>query len=217
MQIGSPSYKKCPHCRQKNIYFAGPFFVNFYGLTEWSDGETFQELPNLKKTKLQKCDSCNQYFWFTQKLGGLCFEEYVEAAEYFEDQYSKKTLINLINSSRNKRRILYIRLHIHRRYNDLIRIHPLTKNDKVKESIPAEMKEIFTKNIKLLLDLVTDIKPNDHLLMAELYRNSGAFDKAKKALFHLKASQTKELLLSAIEQEHCAVIIIKQPLAKHLK
>lgn len=58
MQIGKSSFKLCPHCGENNPYFSGPFFINVYELTEWSDGETFQELPNLKKSQLQKCYYC---------------------------------------------------------------------------------------------------------------------------------------------------------------
>jgi hypothetical protein len=88
MQIGNPSYKKCPHCGQQIAYYPGPYFIHHYEFTEWSDGETFEELPCLKNTYLQKCNLCNEFYWFTQKLGGMSFEDYVYAAEYFENKYS---------------------------------------------------------------------------------------------------------------------------------
>ena len=127
MQIGKPAYKKCTHCDKNIEYYPHPFFVNFYGLTEWSDGETFSEIPSLKLSKLQKCLNCNKFFWFNQMLGGMSFYDYIEALSFFESKYSKKSLINIILSWRNKNRLLYIRLNILRSYNTRYRIHPLIK------------------------------------------------------------------------------------------
>ena len=89
MQIGNPNYKTCPHCGAKEEYFPGPYFVNVYELTEWSDGVTFQELPSLEETELQQCYTCNQFYWFTHKGGGLPLEGYLKAAKYFEKEYSR--------------------------------------------------------------------------------------------------------------------------------
>ena len=216
MQIGSPSYKKCPHCEKKIEYYSEPFFVDYYGLTEWSDGETFEEMPSLKNTRLQKCQFCNQYYWFTRKLGGMSFEAYVEAAAHFEKEYSRKSLINFLFTSRNKRRLLYIRLNIFRRYNDQIRVHPLVKRDVYKKPIPVEKKNILTNNVKLLIDLVTDIKPDDYLLIAELYRTIGDFERAKNAINKLTDNGLKELISNEIEHKNCDVITIKQLLNEHL-
>lgn len=211
MQIGEPSYKKCPYCGQKNEYFSGPFFVNFYGLTEWSDGETFRELPSLKETKLQKCDSCNQFYWFKQKLGGMSLEEYIQAIEYYENEFSKNTLINFINRLKNKRRLLYIRLNILRRYNDQFRVHPLSKGESIQSHKPKVYEAEFIDNAKSLIGLLTEIKPDFHFLIAELYRNIGEFEKAKEALGKLSDGDLKKLLLIEIEHKNCNVIIIKQP------
>jgi tetratricopeptide (TPR) repeat protein len=211
MQIRKPSYKKCPYCGHKNEYYSGPFPVYYLGLTEWSDGETFHEVPSLKKTKLQKCDSCNQFYWFKQISGGLSFEDYVQAAAHFEYEYSEMTINNRINRLRNKKRLLYIRLNILKKYNDQIRIHPLTNGHTIKKTIPPYKKEVFTKNVKVLIDLLNDIKSNDYFLFAELYRYIGDFDKAKEALKKLRESNKKQLLLKAIELENREVITIKQP------
>ncbi|ESU22613.1 hypothetical protein FEDK69T_18690 [Flavobacterium enshiense DK69] len=212
MQIGNPSYKICPHCKHKNKFYPGPFHVKYYGLTEWSDGETFEELPNLKKTDLQKCDNCNQFYWFKKMLGGLSFEDYVEAADYFEKKYSLITISNIIYRSINRNRLLYIRLNILRKYNDQIRKHPLANGENSKASIPNEKKEIFINNIKLLLKLLNEIEPNNHLLIAELYRNIGDFEKARTILGKIPDSISKQLLLSEIEKRNCDVIIIQTPL-----
>ncbi len=80
----------------------GPFFVHYYGLTEWSDGETFKELPSLQETDLQKCPHCKSFYWFTQMLGGMSFYEYYDALLFFEKKYSRRSVIDLIFPFFNK-------------------------------------------------------------------------------------------------------------------
>ena len=121
MIIGKASYRICPHCWSLNSYFKGPFFLHLYGLTVWSDGEAFCAVPNTEINKLQKCDSCNKFYWFEHTLGQLSFEDYLKALEYFQNKYAKKNLFNQIFNVRNNERIYYIRLNILKRYNDSIR------------------------------------------------------------------------------------------------
>lgn len=215
MQIGEPSYKKCPKCGKMIEFYPGPFFVHYFGLTEWSDGETFEELPSLKQTKLQVCPHCNKFYWFKQMLGGLSFYGYYEALLFFEKKFSKKSFINLIFSKKNKKRLLYIKLCILRTYNDRIRIHPLA-NPKIKsDPIPERDKTIFLENAKNLINLLNELEPDNHLLIAELYRNLGMFDESKIALNNVKDENIKNLLLNEIDKNNRDVIIIKQPLTRH--
>ena len=211
MQIGKPSFKKCSHCGQQTAYYPGPYFLHLYEFTEWSDGETFEELPRLKNTNLQKCNLCNKFYWFTQKLGGMSFEDYVQAAEYFENKYSIMNSINFIYKVRNKKRLIYIRTNILRKYNDQIRIHPLSKGDKTKTLITVEDKETFGNNAKILIDLLTEINSDDFFLIAELNRNIGNFEEAKRILNQLPNCNKKKLLLKEIELENCEVITVTQP------
>lgn len=211
MQIGNPSYKKCPNCGQQIAYYPGPYFLHLYEFTEWSDGETFEQLPNLKNTNLQKCNLCNKFYWFTQKLGGMSFEDYVQAAEYFETKYAIRNSINFIYNLRNKKRLIYIRTNILRKYNDQIRIHPLSKGDKTKTVITVKDKETFENNAKILIDLLTEINSDDLFLIAELNRNIGNFEEAKRILNQLPNCNKKELLLNEIELENCEVITVTQP------
>ncbi|WP_297511180.1 hypothetical protein [Flavobacterium sp.] len=210
MQIGNPSYKKCPHCGQQIAYYPGPYFIHHYEFTEWSDGETFEELPCLKNTYLQKCNLCNEFYWFTQKLGGMSFEDYVQAAEYFENKYSVKKSINFIYRLRNKKRLIYIRTNILRKYNDQIRIHPLSKGDKTKPSMSVEKKVLFENNAKILIELLTEIKSDDFFLLAELNRNIGNFEEAKRILNQIPSSYKKDLLFQEINKKNCEVITVTQ-------
>jgi hypothetical protein len=221
MQIGESSYNQCPECGKMIEFYPGTFFVHHYGLTEWSDGETFEELPSLKNTKLQKCPHCNKFYWFDQKLGGLSFYEYHEAALLFESKYSKKSFIDLIFPKQNKlspnkqqqdkQRLLYIRLCLLRKYNDRIRIHPLGNPNIKPDPIPERDKVIFLENARSLINLLKELDPNNHLLITELYRNLGMFEESKNALNNIKDESVRHLLLNEINKHNRQVVIIKQP------
>lgn len=212
MKIGKPSFTLCFYFGHLKVGSPGQSFVHLYGLTEWSDGEQFKELPSLEKSKLQWCENCNQFYWSSQMYGGLGFGGYVEAAEYFENKYSKKNIFNNVNKLRNKERLIYIRINIMRKYNDQLRVHPLSNplywEPKV---IIEEDKNTFINNAKLLIDLLTEINSEDLFLLAELHRNIGEFDKAKRILNQLPDSHKKELLLNQIEKKNCDVITVISP------
>jgi hypothetical protein len=210
MQIGQPSYRKCYHCGKKSEYYSGPFFVHHYGLTEWSDGETFQEIPSLKKTELQRCCFCNNFIWFSQMLGVMTFKDYCDALIFYENLYSKKTIISRLFSTRNKNRLLYIRLNILRSYNDRIRIHPLSNGKKESKPINENDKIIFIDNAKKLIELLRILEPDNHFLIAELYRNIGSFEDSKVEAVKICDENKKRLLLREIENKNQDVIIIKQ-------
>lgn len=212
MQIGKPSFKKCPACREQHRYYRGPFFVNLYPYTKWSDGETFNELPSLNKTKLQICQHCNTFFWFKQMLGGLSFNEYYSALLFFEKKYSKKNIINLILARQNMRKLLYIRLCILRKYNDRIRVFPFENyNDKV-DKIPENDTTIFIDNARNLICLLKELQPKNYFLISELYRNIGKFEESKKVLFNEKDENKKSLLMTEINKRNSNVIIIESSL-----
>ena len=217
MQIGRLTFRRCPHCGKNIEYSSGRFFVQLYGLTEWSDGETFEELPSLKKTELQKCHFCNNFFWFRQKLGGMQFKDYCDALIFFEKLYSKKTIINFLFPNRNKKRLLYIRLNILRKYNDKIRVHPLSKGEKIAEPINENDKNIFINNANKLIELLKIFEPDNNFLISELYRNIGSFEESKAVLNKVYDVNKKNLLLKEIENKNRDVIIIKQPKTKHFR
>ena len=212
MQVGKPPITKCSFFGHLKVGRQGDSFVNVYGLTEWSDGKQFKQVPSFEKSELQWCENCNQFYWSSQMYGGLGFGGYVEAAEYFENKYSKKNFFNNLNKLRNKERLVYIRTMILRQYNDQIRVHPLSKplywEPKV---ISEESRNIFINNAKLLIDLLTEINSEDLFLLAELHRNIGEFDKAKRILYQLPDSHKKELLLNQIEKKNCDVITVISP------
>jgi RNase adaptor protein for sRNA GlmZ degradation len=140
----------------------------------------------------------------------MSFEDYVKAAEYFENKYSVKKSINFIYRLRNKKRLIYIRTNILRKYNDQIRIHPLSKGDKTKPSMSVEKKEIFENNAKILIELLTEIKSDDFFLLAELNRNIGNFEEAKRILNQIPSSYKKDLLFQEINKKNCEVITVTQ-------
>lgn len=212
MQTGKLSYRKCPHCGKKREYYSGPFFVHYHGLTEWSDGEIFKEFPSLKETELQKCEFCNNFIWHRQKLGGMEFKDYCDALYFYENLYSKRTIFSLVFPKQNKKRLLYIRLNILRRYNDRIRIHPLSEGEKVSRPINENDEIIFIDNAKKLIELLKIFKTDNHFLISELYRNIGLFEESKAEIAKIYDENKKRILLREIENMNRDVIIIKQPL-----
>ena len=62
-----------------------------------------------------------------------------------------------------------------------------------------------------MIDLLTEINSEDLFLLAELHRNIGEFDKAKRILYQLPDSHKKELLLNQIEKKNCDVITVISP------
>jgi hypothetical protein len=217
MQIGKPSFTLCFYFGHIKIRGVGRSFVHKYGLTEWSDGAKFEELPSLEKTKLQRCELCIQFYWSSQRFGGLCFEDHVEAVDYFEKKFSRNNIVNYINKLKNKKRLIYIRTKILQQYNDQIRIHPLSNGDLTKKTIPVEIKKIFVDNAKILIDLLTKTNSDNFFLLAELHRNIGNFEDSKRILNQLPNCRKKELLLKEIELENCDVIKVIQPLLKEQK
>lgn len=221
MQLGESSYKQCSECDKFIEFRTGPFFVHHYGLTEWSDGETFQELPNLKETKLQRCPHCKKFYWFKQKLGGLTFNEYYEALLFFEKKYSTRSIKdflfpNLDKYFENKHNLLYIRLNILRTFNDRIRIHPLRGVPDIKQNpINKIEKIIFLENAQKLIKLLEELEPNNYILISELYRNLGLFEKSKNTLKSVEDENIKFLLLNEIKRNNRDVIILKQPLVNN--
>lgn len=210
MDIGEPSYKKCPHCKKKLEYYNGPYFTHYYGLTEWSDGATFEEMPSLKETKLQKCNFCNNFYWYSQMDCNMAFKDYCDAIIYFEKLYSRKTFIDFIFPSLKGKRLLYIRLNILRKCNDKIRTPPLS-NVPNKRTFNENEKSIFINNAIKLIELLKKIEPSNHFLLAELYRNIGSFEESKAELNKVSDDKKKRLLLKAIEKRNCDVITIIAP------
>ncbi len=208
MQIGKPSYKICPHCWKINQYHRGPFFIHYFGLTVWSDGETFEELPSRIKTKLQKCHSCNKFYWFEQKLGGMSSDDYEKAVKHYQYKYSKKSIVNLFFNRRNKRRLLYLRLKIIQSYNDAIREHPLNNSKSKKIIISESERRIFEENVKLLISLLNELKSNDHLLLSELHRYLGDFEKAKEEIDKVEDDNIKKQILGEIQAKNRDVITL---------
>jgi hypothetical protein len=220
-------------CGAISTYYPGPYFVNHYGLTKWSDGETFETLPSFKKSKLQKCDDCNQFYWHTRTGGGMSLEDYLAASEYFQQKFSVPSISNYILARCNKKRLLYIRLEILRQLNDSIRVHPLRREndlslirDKLNGATRAdslasdigdgrrmtdEQREIFIENARLMLPLLKDVEPHNHLLISELHRNLGDFQMAQVEILKHQNVAERYLILKEIEKENPYVITLRRP------
>ena len=213
-------FKECPHCKHRNEY---PTKVGGGGIGElgylWSDHIDYS--TRSYHSKVQRCLFCKSFFWDDNKTVIESFQFYVEALKYFERKYLLTTIFGFINKFifgrekklLNKENLIYVRTYILRSYNDQKRefiVNSISNIDVPKNKTSEMDKKIFEDNAKKLIHLLNEINSDDFFLLAELHRNIGEFDEAKRLLNQLPDSYKKELLLKEIEKRNCDVIIINE-------
>ena len=213
-------FKECSHCKHQNEY---PTKVGGGGIGEhgyiWSDHIDFLTRPN--HSKVQRCLLCKSFFWDEWKTVRESFQFHVEALKYFERKYLLTNIFGFINKFIfgrdmkliNKESLIYVRTYILETYNDQKRefiVNSISNVDVQKNKTSEKDKKIFEDNAKKLINLLNEINSTDLFLIAELYRNIGEFDEAKRILNQLPDSYKKELLLKEIEKRNCDVIIINK-------
>ena len=220
MIMHEPSNIKCPHCEADFPVHDKPFFVHIYGFTEWSDGETFNELPSIKTSDLQRCDSCKGFFIYSTKMGGLSVADCLDAITYFKEEYKKSASHDSSSEEKEKikfnyqQRIRSLRIQILRGYNNSIRKHPL--NNFSEEPLPFSEPDriIFLQSAKALLDLLLELDSTDYLLRAELNRNLGLFEDAQAEVNKLSNEKVKAILLKEINTKNRDVVVIDSPVLR---
>lgn len=213
MQIGDPKYKKCPSCGFLNKYYPGPYFVNYYGFHEWSDGYTFQELPSLKKTKLKRCGSCKKFYWH-YTMGGngsLGVDDQVDAIDFYLAKYRNDRFISWIYKKKN---IFYLRTLLWREFNHHFRNFPHYTSNNTREEFSYNQEKVYIENIKALIDMVNSGCKMDLIHKVELYRNIGDFENATNLLNTIndpKLMDAKEKMMDAILSKNKNIILLKKP------
>lgn len=177
---GPPLIVECPKCGGEKRLMS-LISGNTFGAVQWSD--LYQYAPMLPRlSPIQKCPNCNGYFLLSKAkeyysddyegfgdTGRLTFDEMKEALSLLED----KTL--------SKDEQFIIRYEFLHRYNDAFRPYV----DEIDEGhtdhyIPNRNEEdarLNHANILALIDLLDETNKEDIILMAELYRESGEFEK----------------------------------------
>lgn len=180
---GPPLLVSCPNCgAEKSLMTI--ISGNTFGARQWSD--MYQYAPMLPSlSPIQKCYECGGYFLLSKAKHRYAEED--EDVEYCGDtgrltyKEMKEALVLLNDSSLTKDEELGIRLEFLHRYNDAFRVfegnyleweieEDLMKRDK------KDMK-LHKSNLKALITLLDASNDEEIPLIAELYRESGCFDK----------------------------------------
>ncbi len=169
---------ECPHCGEKKELLQ-LLSGNSFGVKLWSDLK--KEMPMMPMVSpVQKCPKCGHFYMLNEvkqeegktysfEEGWLTFEESLLALE--ELKSDKKDRLELLT-------IIVIWA-----YNDIQRKEPESdslsphkeKSEKIRNTPTPEQTETFRSVIKKLLE--QDIYTDNELLLAELYREIGEFDK----------------------------------------
>ncbi len=166
MKPGFCLLAECPHCGEKKELLQ-LLSGNSLGVKLWSDLK--KEMPMMPMVSpVQKCPKCGRFYMLNEvkqeegktysfEEGWLTFEESLLALE--ELKSDKKDRLELLT-------IIVIWA-----YNDIQRKEP----EKIRNTPTPEQTEMFRSVIKELLE--QDIYTDNELLLAELYREIGEFDK----------------------------------------
>lgn len=198
---GPANVLSCPFCggtKEVMSLVSG----NTCGATVWSD--TRRDYPMLPEVSpIQECPHCHKFYFIEQakhkysddpesemrsfgELGKLTFSQLIKA---------KKQMDSL---SLNNMQRWILNHQIFMAYNDCFRREP----DKVAFPPSAEDQTLCLKTINELLDGI-DQSEDYELFHAELLREIGKFDEAKKILLNHKSEDDKwvvEAMLKHIEQ-----------------
>lgn len=174
--LQGPNYiYQCPKC--DNLLSKGSLDSgNTFGTKMYSDGNRISpmlsEFPNLTK-----CSKCNTIFWLSKmkelgsyELGKNINEQWRAAEEakfltVYEYFTALETLISITKDDE-----LFIRRRILWHFNDKTRIGEPLFSSKTDENL-------WLDNIKTLLDLLDINDINEKILLAELNRNLGNFER----------------------------------------
>lgn len=178
MKPGFCLLAECPHCGEKKELLQ-LLSGNSLGVKLWSDLK--KEMPMLPMVSpVQKCPKCGHFYMLNEvkqeggktysfEKGWLTFEESLLALEELKsDQKDRLELLTII--------VIWA-------YNDIQRKEPKSdplsprkeKSEKTRNTPTPEQTETFKSVIKKLLE--QGIYTDNELLLAELYREIGEFDK----------------------------------------
>jgi hypothetical protein len=174
----------CPNCLSSNqLSYRGS--GNSFDSKLYSDGKMTGPMMPDDETKVGKCTECKTVSWIDGNLA--------ESDQFYHPsvKISKKPrlydYLKLLKASPflNTEQEFYIRHKIYWLFNDRIRKGKnlfAFKNDEA----------LFFENVNSLIQLITNatkseldsfnLDGNEFLLLAELYRNKGDFDKAKQLM-----------------------------------
>ena len=180
---GPPLLVSCPHCvKEKSLMTI--ISGNTFGALQWSD--MYQYAPMLPRlSPVQKCNECGGYFLLSKAEHRYAKED--DDVENYGDtgrltyNEMKEALVLLNDSSLTKEDEFGIRLEFLHRYNDAFRVFEDNYLEgEVEEDLMMRDKndlKLHKANLKALITLLDASHDDEIPLIAELYRESGSFDK----------------------------------------
>lgn len=193
--LPGPNYVyECPKCKYL-LYSRSIGSGNTFGAKMFSDGKRIAlmlpEFPDLTK-----CPKCNAMFWLSKmkEIGTygmndkLAYEKWAmaEEVEFLTIYEYQIALEGEVYSSQDEE--LFIRQRIWWGFNDRVR--------KGKNIFSSDKDEVLWKNNALKLLALFDIENLNHKIMvAELHRNLGDFEKCMEIINSIKDSNLNSLKL----------------------
>ncbi|MBN2892529.1 MAG: hypothetical protein JXL97_11730 [Bacteroidales bacterium] len=184
MLPGSTYIYECPNCQNK-IANGSLMSGNTFGAIHYSDG--FMHAPMLPEfTAITKCKKCDTIFWLKNNSEITELKPFADTNSNFDDVQNAEFLnieeYNLaleqkIYSSTEEE--MYLRQHLLWSINS-------TERGKNKIIPNFKYKKIKQKNTEKLLEILDLNIPEQRILVAELHRNSGNFEKCMEVLDNLE-------------------------------
>lgn len=180
----NPKVLKCPHCGEFKTVDA-IISGNTIGKVVWSDMKSY--CPMLPRPSyVQRCPSCRKYF-FNDKSVQAGYAESECSSSLGELSYlSLKEAFNQLAPAGENEEIM--RMMLLWAYND---IYGGCKRVSDCKDVPAEEREYFVNNVNALIAICQN--NDEHLFVAELYREIGEFDKCIAELKAIKDEEGKEV------------------------
>lgn len=182
MQFGPNLIYQCPHCGnylQKGSLQSG----NTFGAKLYSDGK--QMAPMLVRfPDIVQCNQCAHYLWLSKLEQVGIVERNQEASAEWANAYpvdflKRDAYFKVLESGivENEEDELFVRTQLWHSYNDKLRIR---KRDLLFKDEQEEMK--WRENCIRLIALLDSSDVNDTIMIAELYRNLGDFDRCMEII-----------------------------------
>jgi len=192
---------KCPKC-EKIVSKGSLISGNTCGAKLYSDGK--QIAPMLPEfPAIVKCKYCNTFYWLNKENEINIGNENADRAAFLSvDEYYE-----LINSDiiKNEKKLKFLRIRLWWAFNDKLRNN---KNENLSENEQI----IYEQNCLKLIETLDQEDINEKIMVAELYRNLGNFEKCESILAGIddKFNWLKELLIKECKNNNSKIIMLKQ-------
>jgi hypothetical protein len=196
MILGPPEIIYCPFCNavyQKQSLISG----NTFGGIHFSDGQHFYPmLPS--HPQLTICDTCNNFFWVkdlesTENMRDYQGDDDPPFVRWPEQEEWIRALSQVI--FRDPTEEIYIRTHLWWVLNNKFRVE-----DRIKPANEVFPGKLYEENLFALLRLHMAGKNPDYLLLAEMHRELGFFEKALELLEQIEDGDYKDIVRQISEK-----------------